>query len=166
MHILSARRPIECALSPVNDSSGDLEEPIQMTFSHSSKAIIGKMKAFAENQARKTKDIFRMEEEEEIEDEEDIVLDDGEEHPATNRSSNVSMVIDLDEQTSTSEVIVLDYDDNDNDAQSTLGTTAEEDNSDEESEEARRARIKKDIDRILYDQIDAEMDEPIVSILE
>ena len=63
-------------------------------------------------------------------------------------------------------MIVLDYDDNDNDAQSTLGTTAEEDNSDEESEEARRARIKKGIDRILYDQIDAEMDEPIVSILE
>ena len=53
------------------------------------------MKAFAENQARKMKDIFRMEEEEEIEDEEDIALDDGEEHPATNRSSNVSMVIDL-----------------------------------------------------------------------
>ena len=76
------------------------------------------------------------------------------------------MVIDLDQQTSTPEVIVLDYDDNDNDAQSTLGTTAEEDNSDEESEEARRARIKKGIDRILYDQIDAEMDEPIVSILE
>ena len=76
------------------------------------------------------------------------------------------MVIDLDEQTSTSEVIVLDYDDNDNDAQSILGTTAEEDNSDEESEEARRARIKKGIDRILYDQIDAEMDEPIVFILE
>ena len=55
-------------------------------------------------------------------------------------------------------MIVLDYDDNDNDVQSTLGTTAEEDNSDEESEEARRARIKKSIDRILYDQIDAEMD--------
>ena len=106
-----------------------------------------------------------MEEVEEIEDEEDIVLDDGEEHPATNRSSNVSMVIALDEQTSTSEVIVLDYDDNDN-AQSTLGTTVEEDNFEEVSEEARRARIKKDIDRILYDQIDAEMDEPIVSILE
>ena len=95
MHILSARRPIECALSPVNDSSGDLEEPIQMTFSHSSKAIIGKMKALVENQASKMKEIFRMEEEEEIEDEEDIVLDDGEEHPTTNRSSNVSMVIDL-----------------------------------------------------------------------
>ena len=63
-------------------------------------------------------------------------------------------------------MIVLDYDDNDNDVQSTLGTTAEEDNSDEESEEARRARIKKGIDRILYDQIDAEMDEPIVFILE
>ena len=63
-------------------------------------------------------------------------------------------------------MIVLDYDDNDNDAQSTLGTTAEEDNSDEECEEARRARIKMGIDRILYDQIDAEMDEPIVSILE
>ena len=63
-------------------------------------------------------------------------------------------------------MIVLDDDDNDNDAQSTLGTTAEEDNSDEESEEARRARIRKDIGRILYDQIDAEMDEPIVSILE
>ena len=62
-------------------------------------------------------------------------------------------------------MIVLDYDDNGN-VQSTLGTTAEEDNSDEESEEARRARIKKGIDRILYDQIDAEMDEPIVSILE
>ena len=79
--------------------------------------------------------------------------------------SSVSMVIDLDEQTSTSEVIVLDYDDNDN-AKSTLGKTVEEDNFEEESEEARRARIKKDIDRILYDQIDAEMDEPIVSILE
>ena len=99
-----------------------------------------------------------MDEEEEIGDEEDIVLNDGEEHPAINRSSNVSMVIDLDQQTSTPEVIVLDYDDNDNDAQSTLGTTAKEDNSDEESEEARRARNRKDIDRILYDQIDAEMD--------
>ena len=62
MHILSARRPIECALSPVNDSRGGLEVPIQMTFSHFSKAIIGKMKAFAENQARKMKEIFRMEE--------------------------------------------------------------------------------------------------------
>ena len=62
-------------------------------------------------------------------------------------------------------MIVLDYDDNDN-AKSTLGKTVEEDNFEEESEEARRARIKKDIDRILYDQIDAEMDEPIVSILE
>ena len=123
------------------------------------------MKVFAENQARKMKDIFWMEEEKDIEDEEDTGLDDGEEHPTTNRSSNVSMVIALDEQTSTSEVIVLDYDDNDN-AQSTLGTTVEEDNFEEESEEARRARIKKDIDRILYDQIDAEMDEPIVSILE
>ena len=40
------------------------------------------MKAFAENQARKMKEIFRMDEEEEIGDEEDIVLNDGEEHPA------------------------------------------------------------------------------------
>ena len=95
MHILSARRSIEYALSPVNDSRGGLEVPIQMTFSHSSKAIICKMKAFAENQARKMKDIFWMEEEKEIEDEEDTGLDDGEEHPTTNRSSNVSMVIDL-----------------------------------------------------------------------
>ena len=54
------------------------------------------------------KEIFWMEEEEEIEEEVDIVLDDGEEHPATNRSSNVSMVIDLDEQTSALKVIVLD----------------------------------------------------------
>ena len=53
------------------------------------------MKAFAENQARNMKDIFWMEEEKEIEDEEDTGLDDGEEHPTTNRSSNVSMVIDL-----------------------------------------------------------------------
>ena len=51
--------------------------------------------------------------------------------------------------------------DNDNDAQSTLDTTAEEDNFEEESDEALRVRISKDIDRILYDQIDAEMDEPI-----
>ena len=56
----------------------------------------------------------------------DIVLDNGEEPPATNRSSNMSMVIDLDKQISTPEVIVLDDDDNNNDAQSTLGTTAEE----------------------------------------
>merc|ERR1719494_1120490 len=78
----------------------------------------------------------------------------------------LTMVIDLDEQTSTPEVIVQDDDDKDNDAQITLGTTAEEENAEEESEEARRARIRNDIDRILYDQIDAEMDEPIVSILE
>ena len=61
-------------------------------------------------------------------------------------------------------MIVLD--DNDNDVQSTLDTTAEEDNSEEESEEARRGQIRKEIDRILYDQIDAKMHEPIVSILE
>ena len=65
--------------SPIPE--GGLEIPIQMTFSHSSKPIIEKMKEFAERQTLKMEETFQMEEENNDTDDDEIVLD-GEENPS------------------------------------------------------------------------------------
>ena len=163
--------------SPIPE--GGLEIPIQMTFSHSSKPIVEKMKAFAETQLVKMEETFRMEVDENTDDEE-IILE-GEEEIYQN-TPPPTMVVDIDPKTPPAAskqpmIIVIDDDDDEDDIgngddnhegspPSEERVCEEVDDEEVESDEALRARVRQEIDFILNAQAEAELEEPPVSILD
>lgn len=121
----------EHRVSPIPE--GGLEIPIQMTFSHKSKRIANKMKTFVDNQIVKMAETFRMDDEENNDEEndgdevEDVIMhDDGETETESVAVDETESKTESSKTEDTNKVIIIDDSDDDADI---------DDNNDQEVQE-------------------------------
>ena len=123
---------------PEGGGGGGVEIPIHMTFTHSSKPIIGKMRTFIETKISKMDQIFTFEDDGEDDDEiEDIVVENDESEAGDSAATEAS-----------GKVVVHVIDDDDDDVNQQQGVQ-----EDDENDGNIRDRVRREIDAILYQQI-------------